>query len=483
MKGIVVEKNSESSVLLLSDGTFRTVKTTDELQIGTVIYMNNEARSTAFYLKKAIPMVAAVFVMAFLGIGVYSWTIPVQYINIDINPSVELVINRYDRIIQFNPLNDDGEKLLKSVDLQLKKYEKGVNAVIESAKDLGYLEDEGDVLISVSSSNSELRQKTQAEIEEKVTQEAEVLIFDASEHERSVREGLSPGKSQIISKVMESGTNLTEEELAAAPVKDLMLRVKENRKMNLELEKETKQKEKQQKELEKADRKENDENGENRGKPDKDKQDRENQDKNNQGKSNQDNDINKSGDTGKEDGPKGNDKTNDGKKDDKTSNDKSRENSEGKNQQSNHGENKNNGDSESHRSNQEDKKNQGSPGGEEGNKPDNPDKPVNKSEKEQGDNREKSSQPDKKDTLDGNQPADKKNNKDNKDKADITDKKNNTDEKHNPSEKGSEDSNKNDNKSDNNKNKNDIDKSGNDSDGNGKSGGNSGQDGKSGGRG
>lgn len=255
MKGIIVEKLDDKCVLLLSDGTFRTVKAAGEPQIGTVFYINTQ-HSAAFYLQKAASMVAAILLVVFLGWGAYSWTIPVQYINIDINPSVELAINRYDRIIRMTPLNDDGERLLKSVDLQMQKVDRGVHAVIETAKGLGYLADERDVLISVSSADSELRQKTQEEIKNKVAQKAEVLVFDSSEHDQSVQEGLSPGKKKIIGKVMESGTNLTEEELADVPVKDLMLRINENKKMKLELEKEAKQQEKQRKEAEKAARKE-----------------------------------------------------------------------------------------------------------------------------------------------------------------------------------------------------------------------------------
>lgn len=300
MKGIVIEKNSENCVLLLSDGTFKTVKHTDELEIGTILYINNTVRSAAFYLKKAAPMIAALFLVAFIGVGAYGWSIPAQYINIDINPSIELTINRYDRIIKMAPLNEDGEKLLESVDLQLKKYEKGVNAVIETARDLGYLQDEGDVLISISSSNSGRREKTQARIEEKVTPEAEVLLFDSKEHDQSVKEGLSPGKSKIISKVLESGTNLTKEELADAPVKDLMLRVRENRKMDKELEKEAKQQEKLRKETEKDGRKEDAAESKN------------------ENKGNQDHNENKPENAGKEDDEtKGNDKTGNGKQEEK----------------------------------------------------------------------------------------------------------------------------------------------------------------------
>ncbi len=243
MKGIVVEKNNENVVLLLSDGTFKTVKTTEELQIGTVTTINTTKNAPLFYFKKVAPMIAAVFLVAFFGVGAYSWTKPVQYIGIDINPSLELVLNRFDRIIEMKPLNEDGKRLLETVDIQLKKYDQGIDAVIESAKEMGYLADETDMLISISSSDSNRRQKTQAQLEAKITK-AEVLTFDEQEHDMTISEGVSPGKSKMITKVLESGTNLTEEELAEVPVKELRLRIKENKKTSKELEKEAKQLEK-----------------------------------------------------------------------------------------------------------------------------------------------------------------------------------------------------------------------------------------------
>lgn len=243
MKGIVVEKNNENAVLLLSDGTFKTVKTTDELQIGTITTINITKNAPLFYFKKVAPMIAAVFLVVFFGVGAYSWTKPVQYIGIDINPSLELVLNRFDRIIETKPLNEDGRRLLGTVDIQMKKYDHGIDAVIESAKEMGYLADETDVLISISSSDSNRRQKTQAQIEAKITK-AEVLTFDEEEHDMTVSEGVSPGKSRMITKVLESGTNLTEEELVEVPVKELRLRIKENKKIGKELEKEAKQQEK-----------------------------------------------------------------------------------------------------------------------------------------------------------------------------------------------------------------------------------------------
>lgn len=245
MKGIVVEKNNEKAVLLLSDGTFKTVETSEELEIGSVLFINEVAQKRKYFGKRIGGMIAAVFIVVFMGSGVFAWAVPVQYINIDINPSVELSVNRFDRIIMVSSLNCDGRELVESVSLQAKRFESGIEIVMDEAKEKGYLEDEEDVLISISSSDEKRTEKTMSEIRENVSTSVEILTFDTDERNSAVDEGLSPGKKSIIEKVMESGTDLDTEELADASVKELMQKVKTNRKQK-ETEKEEREKSKNQ---------------------------------------------------------------------------------------------------------------------------------------------------------------------------------------------------------------------------------------------
>ncbi len=238
MKGIIIEKNRKTVVLLLNDGTFKTMKATSEFEIGTVIYTNKTARETAFYIKKLVSMIAAAFIVVFLGAWVIAWTTPVQYINIDINPSVEFTINCFDRIIKVCSLNDDGKKLVDKISVRSQRFDNGITAVLDMAQELGYMKEDGDVLISVSSTDSSRKEKTQNEIKEKVSGDVEVLTFDTKTHSLSVQNGISPGKNNIIDKVIESGTSLNREELEDISIKELMLKVKENRKLDKELEKE-----------------------------------------------------------------------------------------------------------------------------------------------------------------------------------------------------------------------------------------------------
>lgn len=229
MKGIIIEKGHDYSVLLLSDGTFRNVKNCKSQEVGDVIYTRDVVSGNLLNLKRVASMIAAIFIVVFLGTGAYIWVTPVQYINIDINPSVELMINRLDRIIKVKSLNDDGKMLIQNISVNAQHYEMGISEVIDTARSLGYLEDEDNVLISISSSDIKRSEKTQEKIKEKVDEKVEILTFDTDAHKVSVEEGLSPGKSNIIDKVIETGTELSKEELAAIPVKDLMMKIKENK--------------------------------------------------------------------------------------------------------------------------------------------------------------------------------------------------------------------------------------------------------------
>ena len=65
-----------------------------------------------------------------------------------------------------------------------------------------------------------LGEKTQEKNKGKVAENIEILTFDTEAHKLSVEKGLSPGKSRIIDKVLDTGTELSSEELAAIPVKD-----------------------------------------------------------------------------------------------------------------------------------------------------------------------------------------------------------------------------------------------------------------------
>ncbi len=76
------------------------------------------------------------------------------YVTIDINPSVELIVNGNDQVVYANALNEDAEVLLADLDLVGMDVEEATDFIIETAIELGYIDlDAADTVVSVSSTS------------------------------------------------------------------------------------------------------------------------------------------------------------------------------------------------------------------------------------------------------------------------------------------------------------------------------------------
>ena len=61
------------------------------------------------------------FLVALAG-GSWLYLVPTAYISIDINPSLELGVNRFDRIVSVEGFNDDGARLAEQLDIKYMDY-------------------------------------------------------------------------------------------------------------------------------------------------------------------------------------------------------------------------------------------------------------------------------------------------------------------------------------------------------------------------
>ena len=68
-------------------------------------------------------------------------------VSVDINPSIELKLNSEGLIVDAYARNEEGTKVLASLDLKTMPLTDGVNAIISSSRELGYLTEETDVIL------------------------------------------------------------------------------------------------------------------------------------------------------------------------------------------------------------------------------------------------------------------------------------------------------------------------------------------------
>lgn len=101
-------------------------------------------------MRLAVSAACAVFFMIMGAFG-YSWVLePVSYVSIDVNPSIELALNRSDRVISAAAYNTEGEEILDGLSLRWKKYTEAIHTVIESESMSVYLSGQGELVLTVA---------------------------------------------------------------------------------------------------------------------------------------------------------------------------------------------------------------------------------------------------------------------------------------------------------------------------------------------
>ena len=105
-------------------------------------------------------------------------------IGIDVNPSVELSINRRERVLKAEALNEDGNQILSDMELKGVDLNVAVNAVVGSMVTHGYLDDlDNAILVTVSNDSmtraSALRSSVVGNIEKTLEEnQVQAVVYD-----------------------------------------------------------------------------------------------------------------------------------------------------------------------------------------------------------------------------------------------------------------------------------------------------------------
>lgn len=96
-------------------------------------------------VKRKIAIITSVVFLVVAGgsTGAYAYyKTPVSYLSLDINPSVELGVNAFDKVVEGTGYNADGERILEGIDVEGSNVTEAVKTLITSATDNGYIEED-----------------------------------------------------------------------------------------------------------------------------------------------------------------------------------------------------------------------------------------------------------------------------------------------------------------------------------------------------
>ncbi len=193
---------------------------------GNTIYMGTEKKSRK---KKFIwlgSVCTAVFCLLVLGGGYYNNHYVIQNtIGIDVNPSLELKVNKQNEVREVVANNDDAKTVLQDMDLVGSDINVAVNALIGSMVQLGYLDDlSNSILISVDGKNSEaLRVELLNNLN--IGNDYSVVSQEISDNYSDLANeyNISEGKVQLINQVIANNPIHTFDELVGLSIHELNL--------------------------------------------------------------------------------------------------------------------------------------------------------------------------------------------------------------------------------------------------------------------
>lgn len=213
-----------------------------ETQKGIVIPMTEKNSSKQNTSKKRwISLaVAACLALAVVGggAGYYYQTnnAVTSVVSLDVNPSVELKVNKNEKVISATPQNEDGTVILEGLDLKGVPVDVALNAVIGSLLQHGYVDElANSILITVEDEDVQRGEKLQQELTAQVDAAlssaqingailSQTLAYNQDLSQKAEEYGISAGKAALIQSIVEGSNNTkTFESLVGLTINELNL--------------------------------------------------------------------------------------------------------------------------------------------------------------------------------------------------------------------------------------------------------------------
>ena len=206
-----------------------------EARKGTVIPMTTKKTTK----RRWTSLIAACLAVMLLGGGLFYQQVNAvaSVVSLDVNPSIELKVNRSEKVLVCTPLNEDAKAILADMsngaDLKGAKLDVAVNAIVGSLVRNGYLDSiSSAIMISVEDKDTARAEKLQRELTSAVdgvlqTSEAKAAVLtqtltqDAAREQQARENNISTGKAALVNRVLAINPALKFDALAKLSVEEL----------------------------------------------------------------------------------------------------------------------------------------------------------------------------------------------------------------------------------------------------------------------
>ena len=189
--------------------------------------------------RKWTSLIAACLAVMLLGGGLFYQraNAVASVVSLDVNPSIELKVNRSEKVLVCTPLNEDAKAILADMgngaDLKGAKLDVAVNAIVGSLVRNGYLNSiSSAIMISVEDRDTARAEKLQRELtstvdgvlqtsESRASVLTQTLTQDAVLEQQARENSISTGKAALVNRVLALNPALKFDALAKLSVEEL----------------------------------------------------------------------------------------------------------------------------------------------------------------------------------------------------------------------------------------------------------------------
>ena len=229
MKAVILDITGNEATAMTSGGDIIGIRNRD-YDIGQEITLRKaRGRSSAI---TTITGIAAAAAAVAIVTGGFTYLRPYGVVSLDVNPSIEYTINRFDRVLKVNGVNEDGESILAQIDTKSlinKNIENAIDDTIDRIEAEGYISDaDENYVVLTANTDEEIHTETlltSLEGQVKQRDNIEPISFNVSRDEldEAHKQGLSAGRKIMVDRLEEaSDNNIDRDEWSKRSVRDMV---------------------------------------------------------------------------------------------------------------------------------------------------------------------------------------------------------------------------------------------------------------------
>ncbi|MCI8516411.1 MAG: hypothetical protein HFG75_06030 [Hungatella sp.] len=212
---------------------FGRIQAEEELKNRTRLFLDEKTLGYTAVRKEKRPLhvcAAACVCLLLLFGGHWLYFTPTVVIGIDINPSIQLSINRFDQVIFVNGFNEDGQELSRTLNITFRDYRDAMEQILNDDHIVRLLSDNEIMTITVAGPAGLQSEKILSEVELCTAAHRNTYCYLASSEEvAAAREmGLSYGKYRAFMEVRNLAPEITAEtiqEMSMREIRELLERL------------------------------------------------------------------------------------------------------------------------------------------------------------------------------------------------------------------------------------------------------------------